>query len=404
MGEKTGDQMNRLTSTFSEWGIWAFSIGTSIGWGSFVVTCNTYLAQAGILGTVFGLLLGMAVILVINHNLLCIITKSQDAGGIYSYGKKIGGNDAGFLAAWFLLLTYMAVLWANATSLPLFAKIFLGDFFQVGYIYTVFGYDVYLGEVVLSATALLFTGLICARSRRLSQILMIVMALIPVAAILICLLAALFRHPANSFSFHPLFVPSRSEMGQIIRIAAISPWAFIGFENAAHFSEEYSFPVKKIKGILVSSVLVTTLLYVLLTLLSASAYPARYDSWFSYIRDMGNLEGLEAIPAFYAARHYLGNSGLYILMAALLSVVLSSLIGNLSTISRLLFAFGRDHEWTGRLGKTNRHHIPGTAVWLTAAVSCLVPLLGRTAIGWIVDVTTLCATLIWNSVFTTIFS
>ena len=34
---------NRLSPYFSRAGVWAFSIGTSIGWGSFVVTCNTYL-------------------------------------------------------------------------------------------------------------------------------------------------------------------------------------------------------------------------------------------------------------------------------------------------------------------------------------------------------------------------
>ena len=42
--------------------MWAFSIGTSIGWGSFIVTCNAYLSKSGILGTVFGLPVGMAVI------------------------------------------------------------------------------------------------------------------------------------------------------------------------------------------------------------------------------------------------------------------------------------------------------------------------------------------------------
>ena len=45
-----------LKPGFTLLGIWAFSIGTSIGWGSFIVTCNTYLQKSGLLGTVFGLL------------------------------------------------------------------------------------------------------------------------------------------------------------------------------------------------------------------------------------------------------------------------------------------------------------------------------------------------------------
>ena len=75
---------NRLSPYFSRAGVWAFSIGTSIGWGSFVVTCNTYLFQAGILGTVLGLALGMAVILIINHNLCYMLERAPGAGGTHA--------------------------------------------------------------------------------------------------------------------------------------------------------------------------------------------------------------------------------------------------------------------------------------------------------------------------------
>ena len=37
---------------------WALAVGTSVGWGSLVVTANTYLTQAGPLGTVLGLVVG----------------------------------------------------------------------------------------------------------------------------------------------------------------------------------------------------------------------------------------------------------------------------------------------------------------------------------------------------------
>ena len=77
-----------LRPQFSPLGMWAFSIGTSIGWGSFIVTCNTYLQKSGLLGTVFGLLIGMAVILVITWNLQYMIRTAPGAGGIYSFEKR----------------------------------------------------------------------------------------------------------------------------------------------------------------------------------------------------------------------------------------------------------------------------------------------------------------------------
>lgn len=125
MSIKNDENKSILKPYFNPLGTWAFSIGTAIGWGSFVVTCNTYLSQAGILGTISGLLLGMAVVLVITYNLCYMIEREPDAGGIYTYGRKVRGYDTGFLVAWFLLLTYLAVLWANITSLQLFARRFL---------------------------------------------------------------------------------------------------------------------------------------------------------------------------------------------------------------------------------------------------------------------------------------
>ena len=127
-----GMEQNRpsggLRSSFTPLGMRAFSIGTSIGWGSFIVTCNTYLQKSGILGTVFGLLLGMAVILVITWNLQYMIRSNPDAGGIYTFEKRVTGRDLGFLAGWFVFLTYIAIFWANITSLPLFARFFLGRY------------------------------------------------------------------------------------------------------------------------------------------------------------------------------------------------------------------------------------------------------------------------------------
>lgn len=108
-----------LSPAFSPLGIWAISIGTSIGWGSFIITCNTYLQKAGILGTAFGLLIGMGIILVITWNLQYMIRSRPDAGGIYSFERSVGGKDLGFLALWFVLLGYLAVLWANITAVPL---------------------------------------------------------------------------------------------------------------------------------------------------------------------------------------------------------------------------------------------------------------------------------------------
>jgi diguanylate cyclase (GGDEF)-like protein len=389
------DKSTGLQSVFSPLGIWAFSIGTSIGWGSFIVTCNVYLQKAGVLGTAFGLLFGMAVILVITWNLQYMIQARPDAGGIYTFEKKTGGKDLGFLAAWFVLLTYMAILWANITSVPLFARFFLGDVFRFGFHYTIFGYEVWFGEVLLSVAALLIIGDLCSRSTRLSVRLVIVASLTFTVGFMVCAGFAIARH-GDAYSYAPMYVEGSSAFAQIVLIAAISPWAFIGYENISHFSEEYSFPAKKVRRILLWSVLGTTALYVLVSLLSISAYPPEYGNWLEYIRDMGKLSGLKAVPAFYVANHYLGATGVVVLMLALFGVILTSLIGNMMALSRLLYAAGREGEAPQALKQLNGQGIPVNAIYCVVAVSLLIPFLGRTAIGWIVDVTTLGATIVYG--------
>ena len=137
---------------------WALAVGTSVGWGSLVVTSNTYLAQAGPLGSIFGLLIGMALMLVICRNFAYMADRYPRAGGIYDYTKEVFGYDRAFLLFWFLSLTYMAMFWANATSLPLFARFFIGDTFKFGYLFSVFGYEVYLGGAPRNLVAGLSAG------------------------------------------------------------------------------------------------------------------------------------------------------------------------------------------------------------------------------------------------------
>ena len=386
---------SQLTKTLSPLGVWAFAIGTSIGWGSLVVMNNGYLGQAGPLGSVIGMIVGAVIMLIISRNYAYLMNAYPEAGGAYAYSREIFGYDHGFLTAWFLVLTYLAMLWANATSLPLFARYFLGDMFAFGKLYTLFGYDVYLGEALLSSAGILLFAFLCARFKRIIARCMVGMAILFALGILICFVGALIRRET---SLAPAFLPDSGAFSQIIKIACISPWAFIGFESISHGVEEFSFKRTRVFRVLVVIVLSTTLLYICILLLSVTAYPPQYGSWLEYIRDLGNLDGIEALPAFYAAERYLGSFGVTALMLSLLALIFTSLIGNITAVSRLFYALGKDGVLPSSIHTINRHGVPGRAILLIGAVSVLVPFLGRTAISWIVDVTTLGATLIYGYV------
>ena len=234
--------------------VWSMAIGTSIGWGSFVITGNTYLPQAGPLGSALGMLIGMAVMLIVGKNYYYMMTLYPGPGGAYTYTKKAFGYDHGFLAAWFLWLTYIAIFWANATSLPLFARYFLGDIFRFGLIYSLFGYDIYVGEVLLTVLAIILVALLCIKKKTLAARMLTVLALTFTAGIFICFILILVKRILGTgpvLSMSPGFIPDKSAISQVLRIASMSPWAFIGFENISHISEEFSFKNTKVFRILV---------------------------------------------------------------------------------------------------------------------------------------------------------
>ena len=387
-----------LTPYLSGRAAWALSVGTSVGWGALVVTSTGFLAAAGPAGTLIGLLIGMGLMILIARNYFFMSSRYPDAGGLYSVTKHVFGYDRAFLVFWFMSLVYLSMFWANATSLPLFARYFIGNTFRFGYLYTLFGYDIYLGEVLLTLAAILLVALLCTRSKTAAAHVMVVLVLILLAGIAVCFFAALAGRGGTEGSFAPAFVPDRGSFSQILRIIFISPWAFIGFENITHSAEEYKFGRSRLFRILVASVVTSTAIYLMVTLLSVTAYPEGCGSWLDYISRLDRFDGIDGLPAFYAAHHYLGDTGVYLLMASLLALVATSLIGNLRALSRLFYAVSRDGILSARYARLNKRNIPANAMWLAVLFSLAIPFVGRTAIGWIVDITTIGATLLYGFV------
>ena len=382
---------------------WALSVGSAIGWGSLVVTSKSYLSQAGPLGSVIGLLIGFAMMLMVSSHYHFLANRYPGSGGLYNYVKCIFGYDRAFLIAWFMFLIYISIFWANATSIPLFARYFLNAVFKRGYLYTLFGYDVYLGESLVSLAGMWIIGLICMKSKRFVARSMVVMVLIFTVGITVCFAISLTGFSRTEMTMSPAFIPDANVFRQIIRIAFISPWAFIGFETVSHSAEEYNFKHSRIFRILVISVIVTTALYIFIVLMSVTAYPENCSGWLDYISRLDEFDGIAGLPAFYAANHYLGGVGVNILMLSLISLVLTSLIGMLRVLSRLCYAVAEDGILPERFSRLNDKQIPVNAILLVLIVSIPIAFVGRTAIGWIVDATTMGATMIYGFASVAVF-
>jgi len=386
----SSSQNRRVTPYLSALGAWALAFGCSVGWGAFVMPGTTFLPIAGPIGTALGIGAGALVMLIVAVNYHFLMNRFPECGGTYDYTKHCLGYDHGLLSAWFLMLTYVAIIWANATALPLIARALLGNTFQFGFHYTIAGFDIYMGEILLAVASLLIAAGICMR-RTLSERMQISMSLVLFFGVLVCFIAAAGRPEAAAPE--PAFAPEHAPLGSVFTIFALAPWAFVGFESISHSAAEAKFPLKRTFPVLVVGVVTAAIAYILLSLMAATALPEGCESWWEYVRNLGSYSGLAAQPAFFAANAALGNAGSALLGVAALCAIFTGLVGHFIALSRLLRALSLDGMFSGRMGELDEHGVPRRAILAILCISLVLPFLGRTAISWIVDVTTVGATI-----------
>ncbi|SFB67824.1 amino acid permease [Ruminococcus albus] len=372
-------------------GAWALSFGCSVGWGSFVMPGTTFLPIAGPVGTAIGLGLGGLVMLVLAVNFHYLMNRYPDCGGIYTYTKKAFGYDLGFLGAWFMIITYIAIIWANATALPLIARTVLGDTFRFGYLYSIAGYEIYIGEIILSGLALVTAAAVCF-SRKFSASAQVLMAAVLFVGVVICFGAALSSGNCTG-GYDPPYAPDKSPSGGVFTIFALAPWAFVGFESITHSAGEAKFSLKKSFGIMLTSLITAAAAYVFLVLLAVKALPDDCGSWTDYIGSLDKYSGNASLPTFFVAHKALGDKGTFILGAAALGAIFTGLVGNYIALSRLMCSLADDGLFPAWVGRKSNGHVPKNAVISILAISLVLPFFGRTAISWIVDVTTVGATI-----------
>ena len=377
-------------------GALALSFGYAVGWGAFVLPGTMFLPGAGPVGAIVGFLIGTLAIAVLAFNFHKVTTSIQGSGGTYGFIAKVFGQNHGFLMGWFLFLTYMAILWANATALVLLGRFLFDDALQFGFHYTMVGFDVYLGEVLLCLAAIVLCACACIVGKRLAVGLHMFFAFALIAGVVICFVAALIQHKGGMAAMGPAFSTSAPKAVQIIRMLAIVPWAFVGFEAVVQSSPEFRFPLKRTFALLLTAVILSALVYILLMILPVLALPDGYPDWKAYIDALPRLHGIDGMPVFSAAKKALGSLGVAVIGGSMLSGQLTALFATYIAVSRLLRAMSDDDMIPRWFGRCNREGIPVNAILSVMCISFPIPFLGRTVIGWPVDLSNLGAAIAYG--------
>ena len=379
----------KISKYISPLGLWSLAFGCSVGWGAFFMPGTTFLPVAGPVGTAIGMAIGAVIMIIIGANYSYMMRKYPDAGGTLTYAGSAFNSDHGFLSAWFLVLAYFAIIWANGTAVTLFLRAMFGTAFQFGFHYSIAGYDIYLGEALCSVILILACGALCLLGKKTAHAVQITLSGLLMAGIVIVFIAVMTSDKGIALSNIPPFSTEKGPLLQIFAIVALAPWAFVGFESVSNSAEEIKFPIKKVFPIIFIAVISIALAYIMITVVAVKVLPEGYANWQEYIKDLGNLSGTAAIPALNGIEKTMGKPGTVLIFITVSAAILTGLIGNYIAGSRLLYSASEKGLFIKWLGKTGKRHSPTNAIIFIMALSAFVPFLGRTALGWIIDVATI---------------
>ena len=386
----TMDTERHLNRKLTPLNVWSLAFGCVIGWSAYVMPGNVFLRNAGPLGTLIAMEIATFVMLIISYNYSYMIKKFPLTGGEFIYAKMAFGSRHGFVCAWFLSLAYLSVIPLNATALNLIMRAVFGRTFQFGFHYVVAGYDVFFGEILLAIVIMIIFMLISFGGVQFNGKIQTFLVMILLGGILIILGGALFSPASKGSNLLPMFHPinenfNKGILAQIIAVFVTGPMSFVGFDTVPQLMEESDFSSDKVKIVMDTSIICGGFVYIALTILACSVFPLVFLDWVKYNDALPRLGGIYAIPTLNAAKTILGNTGLFIMVASVVSAMLTGIIGFYTATSRLLFSMSRDGMIPKWFSYLNKNGVPTNAGIFCMIVSGLTCLMGRAVMGWIFD-------------------
>ena len=364
--------------------VWAIAFGCIIGWGAFVMPGTDFLPIAGPLGTIIAMIIGACLMLVIGKNYAYLMQKFPGTGGVYTYTKAAFGRDHAFISSWFLTFSYISIVFLNATALFVICRTVFGDLLQVGFHYKVAGNEIYIGELMISAVALIIIAALLIFEKTVLQFAQTTLAVLLFCGTLILFIAAIPHFKAeNIFDF--TVGKGFNSFSAVMVLVLLAPWAFVGFDVASLETAHFKFPMKKSGRTIALSIICGAFVYIAMTVISVSVIPKQFDSWKDYIANLDSQTGINSVTTFFAADSMLGKVGLIIVCIAAFAAIFTGIIGAFRATTRILTTMAEDKIIS------RKFLINSFSIVFIMMISILISFLGRNALIWFVELTSLCA-------------
>lgn len=372
----------KLKKSMGAGSIWAVALGSIIGWGCFIQGGLWTQRAGGPLPLFLGFLVGGLLMIVVGYSYSYMIAKFPVAGGEFAYAYKGFGRTASYICGWMLSLGYLSIVALNATALPVLASYIFPGVFNKGYLYTIAGYDVYMGEVAIALFFIILFGIMNYMGAKSVGKLQLAMVLIMCAAVVISVVGTIVTGSFDASNLAPAYGAGDKTFGSgFISILALAPFLYVGFDCIPQSAEEYDFPPQKCKLLIISALIIGAVIYGLMALVTDCVIP-----W----QDVLALTDASGAPVKWHTGAVLemamGKIGVVFVAVAVCMGIFTGMNGFFMTSSRLLFGMARAKMLPAAFAKIHpKHKTPYVCIIFVMIVCCICPFFGREVIGWVVD-------------------
>ena len=185
--------------------VWAIAFGCIIGWGSFVNPGKKFLPLSGVAGTAIAMLLGAIVMIILSVSYAYMVPKYPKAGGEFLYAKECFGKVPAFICGWFLLAAYLTNVPMNSTAIGLIVDGIFGPVLKWGFHYTIAGFEVWLGEILLASAILILFGVLNILGVEKASFVQTVLAALLAISVFVLVIAAIISPYATVENMVPMW-------------------------------------------------------------------------------------------------------------------------------------------------------------------------------------------------------
>ena len=368
---------SEFNKVLNAWDILVIAFGAMIGWG-WVVSTGGWIEKGGVIGAALGFVIGGIMIFFVGLTYAELTAAMPQCGGEHVFSYRAMGATGSFICTWMIVLGYVSVACFEACAFPTIIT-YLWPGFLKGYMYTVAGFDIYASWLITAIVIAFLIMLINIIGAKTAAILQTVLTCIIGGAGILLIVASVINGTVDNLDGQ-IFAGTTAGVNikAIIRVAAMSPFYFIGFDVIPQAAEEINVPPKKIGNILILSVVLAVIFYAFVIIA------------VGFVMNPGDIiasqeaTGLVTADAMAAAFNTKIMAKVIIVggMCGIVTSWNSFLLGG----SRAMYSMAESYMIPKFFAKLHpKHKTPVNALILIGILTMLAPFAGRKMLVWISD-------------------